>query len=103
MRGRAGLEKREGREKSRAAAHLTPVAASFAGWERKKGLLCSLNYPQINEVRMSEHMGPIAASHATQAHKIQQKPTKHTKRVYKTDIGAKELPIEGNTECSPAL
>ena len=37
MRGRAGLEKREGREKSRAAAHLTPVAsrASFAGWERK--------------------------------------------------------------------
>ena len=30
---------------SRAAVHLTPVAspASFAGWERKKGLLCSLS------------------------------------------------------------
>ena len=40
-RGRAGLETFL---QSRTAAHLTPFAspASFAGWERKRGLLCSL-------------------------------------------------------------
>ena len=42
MRGRAGLEKREGREK-KARPCMTPVAsrASFAGWEREKYALQS--------------------------------------------------------------
>ena len=43
MRGRAGLEKREGREKSRAAAHLTPVASpvrrSLVGRENLQSIL----------------------------------------------------------------